>query len=63
MIDDYPEYIIKHRQNEVRDNTRKIGRRDNINHQEKDGETQYYVKWRGFDVMDNTWETEQKIQT
>ncbi|KAG2193155.1 hypothetical protein INT47_009588 [Mucor saturninus] len=44
MIDDYPEYIIKHRQNE-------------------DGETQYYVKWRGFDVMDNTWETEQKIQT
>lgn len=28
----------------------------------KDGETLYFVKWRGFDVLDNTWETEQKIQ-
>lgn len=42
MIEDCPEYIIKHRTSE-------------------EGEVQYYVKWIGCDILDNTWESRDKL--
>src|SRR3981081_2450727 len=32
-----------------------------IKHEERDGQMYYYIKWKGYDIDESTWEPEENI--